>query len=271
MYFKESQKDPVRVLLYGWKEAGAIVREKDVKSSRLRIYIDIIKCFRKYRMLGSQYRENAFYRLSETERDAIGLEWRELIRGRNNWERVYESNWRFYKKYSDIRYEVSLAKRVKRILAYTHRFGFGQGCGVQYGVKFICEHFSVGNLKIGNNVLFAREVDIDYTGDLEVGNHVDILEGVKILTHAHDTFHFLKDSELIPFSNRAYKTSLKIGNNVTIASRAIILPGVREIGDNVIVSAGAVVTKKVPNNVIVAGNPAVVVAKIPGRINKMPK
>ncbi|MGL5688783.1 MAG: DapH/DapD/GlmU-related protein, partial [Weissella cibaria] len=38
----------------------------------------------------------------------------------------------------------------------------------------------------------------------------------------------------------------------------IVLPGVT-IGDNVVVGAGAVVTKDVPSNVMVAGNPARVI------------
>lgn len=49
-----------------------------------------------------------------------------------------------------------------------------------------------------------------------------------------------------------------IGEGSWICARAIILPGVC-IGKNVIVAAGAVVSKSVPDYAIVAGNPAVVV------------
>jgi acetyltransferase-like isoleucine patch superfamily enzyme len=51
---------------------------------------------------------------------------------------------------------------------------------------------------------------------------------------------------------------VKIGDNVWIGMNAVILKGVT-IGDNSIVAAGAVVTKSVPANTIVAGNPAAVV------------
>ena len=78
----------------------------------------------------------------------------------------------------------------------------------------------------------------------------------------------MKEEELIPFSNRAYKTNLKIGNNVSICAHAIILPGVTEIGENSIISAGAIVNRPVPANVIVAGNPAVVVRKIPSVVKR---
>ena len=47
----------------------------------------------------------------------------------------------------------------------------------------------------------------------------------------------------------------KIGNNVRIATGAIVLGGVT-IGNNVVIAAGAVVVKDVPDNCMVAGNPA---------------
>ncbi len=46
-----------------------------------------------------------------------------------------------------------------------------------------------------------------------------------------------------------------IGNNVTIGCHACIIGGVK-VGDNVIIGAGSVVVKDVPDNCVVAGNPA---------------
>lgn len=138
----------------------------------------------------------------------------------------------------------------------------GPHCQIQNGVTFIAEHYSYGSVKIGDFCLFARNCDIDITGDLEIGDNVGVLEGAKILTHAHDTYHFIADSELT-LSKRAYKTNLKIGDHVTICAHAIILPGVGEIGEGSIIQAGAIVSRSVPPNVIVGGNPAAVVRKIP--------
>jgi len=53
-----------------------------------------------------------------------------------------------------------------------------------------------------------------------------------------------------------------IKDNVWIGMNAIVLKGVT-IGENSIVAAGAVVTKDVPPNSIVAGNPAVIVREVP--------
>jgi serine O-acetyltransferase len=50
----------------------------------------------------------------------------------------------------------------------------------------------------------------------------------------------------------------KIGNNVTFGANAIVIGDI-EIGDNVIIAAGAVVTKSVPDNCVVAGVPATII------------
>ena len=53
-------------------------------------------------------------------------------------------------------------------------------------------------------------------------------------------------------------SSIHIGNHVWIGTRAMILKGVH-IGDNAIIAAGAVVTRDVPNNCLVAGVPAKII------------
>jgi acetyltransferase-like isoleucine patch superfamily enzyme len=63
----------------------------------------------------------------------------------------------------------------------------------------------------------------------------------------NDTF----DSDLI--ENWQMKETI-IGNGVRIGSNSTILPV--KIGDNVIIGAGSVVTKDIPDNVTVYGNPA---------------
>ena len=56
-------------------------------------------------------------------------------------------------------------------------------------------------------------------------------------------------------ASRGLKLNTKIGKRCFIGVRSIILPGVT-IGDEVIVGAGSIITKDVPSNCIVAGNPA---------------
>jgi len=57
---------------------------------------------------------------------------------------------------------------------------------------------------------------------------------------------------------RALSTDTYIGRNCFIGAHAIVLPGVR-IGDGCIVASGSVVTKDVPANSIVGGNPAKII------------
>ena len=52
-----------------------------------------------------------------------------------------------------------------------------------------------------------------------------------------------------------------IGDYVYIGSNSLIMPGVT-IGDNVLIAAGSVVTKSIPSNVVVGGNPARIVCTI---------
>ncbi len=53
----------------------------------------------------------------------------------------------------------------------------------------------------------------------------------------------------------AFAKPINIGNDVWIGGNVTILPG-GTIGNNVVVAAGAVVTKDVPDNCLVAGIPA---------------
>lgn len=79
-----------------------------------------------------------------------------------------------------------------------------------------------------------------------IGNNVRLGPGIKIISANHN---------LYDFSKHDITNSIIIGDNCWIAANAIILPGV-ELGDHVIVAAGAVVTKSFPGNCLIGGVPA---------------
>lgn len=85
---------------------------------------------------------------------------------------------------------------------------------------------------------------------IKLGNHVTITSGVKFATHDGGVWVFREED---PEIDNFYQ--ITVGDNVFIGINTIILPGVN-IGNNVVVGAGSVVTKDVPNNTVVGGNPA---------------
>jgi acetyltransferase-like isoleucine patch superfamily enzyme len=90
---------------------------------------------------------------------------------------------------------------------------------------------------------------------IEIGNHTQITSEVWFYTHGGGWVFREKYPDFDFFGK------IKIGNNVYIGNHALILPGVT-IEDNVIVGAGAVVTKSIPSGVIVGGNPAKIIGRI---------
>lgn len=77
---------------------------------------------------------------------------------------------------------------------------------------------------------------------------------VTILTHTHNI-----ERTDIPMGQQGMRVSeVVIGNDVWIGMRVIIMPGVK-VGDGVVIGAGAVVTKDVPDFAIVGGVPAKII------------
>ena len=103
-------------------------------------------------------------------------------------------------------------------------------------------------MDIGRNTGINRKAKLDknvYPEGIHIGNNCNILGGAIILSHD---------------ACRSLKADTYIGDNVIVGINSIILPGVR-IGNHVVIGAGSVVTKDVPDNVIVAGNPVRIIRK----------
>ena len=108
--------------------------------------------------------------------------------------------------------------------------------------------FENGKLELGSGYINGY-TQIVCAKSIKIGNDVAIARDVIIRdTDAHDIIG-KKHEKIRP---------VIIGNHVWIGAKAMIMKGVT-IGDGAIVAAGAVVTKDVPPNSIVAGVPAKVI------------
>jgi len=243
-----------QVIEFGWKDAKEIAALEGVKKSRLALFFDILSCFKKYYIFSNQYKNKKVWNLSEQERISLAETIGKKNRKRDQWVDSHYEDWKFLSKYTSLSWQETPEKIKERNEAYRIHYGLGKNVSIQYGVTFICEHFSKGKLTCGNDVLFARNVDIDYTGDLTIGDHVSFSEGVKVLTHNHDFYHSDNDE-----SKGCIMTPLVIHNMVKIGSRVIIMPGVSEIGRGAVISSASYVRSKVPPYAIVMGNPAKII------------
>lgn len=114
-------------------------------------------------------------------------------------------------------------------------YGYNIHVGENFYANFDCVFLDVCEIKIGDNCFVAPGV------------------------HIYTATHPLNAEERI--SGAEFGKPVQIGNNVWIGGRSVINPGIK-IGNNVVVASGAVVTKDVPNNVVVGGNPARIIKYI---------
>jgi acetyltransferase-like isoleucine patch superfamily enzyme len=109
-------------------------------------------------------------------------------------------------------------------------------------------------IRVGHNVFVNQNCTFYDLGGLDIGDDVMIGPNVSIITASHP---------LDPSQRRAATIGnpIVIGRNVWIAAGATIIGGVT-VGENSVVAAGAVVTRNVPANTLVGGNPARVIRSI---------
>lgn len=98
---------------------------------------------------------------------------------------------------------------------------------------------------------------------VSVGDRTTISVDVLIITHDGSGWLHRDDN-----GRRYMIAPVSIGSDVFIGARSIILPGVR-IGDRVVVGAGSVVTRSIPDNSVVAGNPARFISTYDDYANRM--
>ena len=114
-------------------------------------------------------------------------------------------------------------------------YGYNIEVGDRFYANFGCVLLDVCKITIGTNVMLGPNVQL-YTA-----------------THPTDPDKRLEGLE--------YGASITIGDNVWIGGGAILCPGV-SVGTGAVIAAGSVVTKDVPENAVVGGNPARMIRKL---------
>lgn len=114
--------------------------------------------------------------------------------------------------------------------------------------------FESPKLSIGDDTHLGYQVGIFVGRDVKIGSHV--LIGNRVEIYSYDLHPVNMADRLLgrPAPAESSKPVI-IGDNVWICSNSTILKGVR-IGESSVVANGSVVTKNVPPNSIVGGNPA---------------
>ena len=139
----------------------------------------------------------------------------------------------------------------------------GMDCIARTGIKhkeniyfeppFHCEY---GNhIEVGENFYANVNCIMLDVGKITIGDNVLFGPNVSIYTAGHPIHPESRNS------GYEYGLPVTIGSNVWIGGSCVILPGV-SIGNNVVIGAGSVVTKDIPDNVCAAGNPCRVIREI---------
>jgi acetyltransferase-like isoleucine patch superfamily enzyme len=237
-----------QIIIYGWKDSAVIANNSG--KGRLMVFLDIISCFRKYFVFSNQYKKNELWKLNQTEYESLASKLGNINLMHDKWVIENYENHKFLEKWTQKKWETTSKGSLARKNAYTKFFKTGKDLHIQYNVEIRREHFLFGSISIGNDVLLAKNVFIDYSGELIIHDNVSLADGVIIETHTHP----LEKSRQVPVPSR-----LEIGEGVKVLSRSYIADTCHSIGRYARIGAGTYVRSNIPPYAIVMGNPAKII------------
>lgn len=129
--------------------------------------------------------------------------------------------------------------------------------------KYIIKHKIFA--EVGNDFFFQPRLIPSDPKLIKFHNNVVVTSGVLFITH--DVTNYMLNALRTDHFYKYYSGCIEIMDNVFIGSNSIILPNIK-IGSNVIIGAGSVITKDIPDNSVVAGNPARIISSFDEYIKK---
>lgn len=134
-------------------------------------------------------------------------------------------------------------------------------CGLRLRLEAYSKH---QNNEFTPKILIGENVSINHDCHIGAINEILIEDGVLIASKVFITDHYhgevTSEAIIVPPSQRKLfsKGPVKIGKNVWIGEGVVILPNVT-IGANSIIGANSVITRSIPENSVVGGNPAKII------------
>lgn len=129
----------------------------------------------------------------------------------------------------------------------------GKSEGAFINPPFYCDYGS--HIEVGKNFFANYNCTILDVAKVKIGDYCQMAPNVSIYTAGHPVYPDTRNSMY------EYGKEIIIGDNVWIGGNTVICPGVH-IGNNVVIGAGSVVTKDIPDWSIAAGNPCRVLRTI---------
>lgn len=169
-----------------------------------------------------------------------------------------------YQSDASVMEEQAVCRRILQKLNFMDRSDFegiaavvkellGKSEGAFINPPFYCDYGK--NIEVGKNFFANYNCTILDVAKVKIGDNCQMAPNVAIYTAGHPIHPDTRNSLY------EYGKPVTIGDNAWIGGNTVICPGV-QIGSNVVIGAGSVVTKDIPDWCIAAGNPCRVIRKI---------
>lgn len=130
---------------------------------------------------------------------------------------------------------------------------FGKSDNAFVNPPFYCDYGK--HIEVGKNFFANYNCTLIDVAKIKIGDNCMMAPNVSVYTAGHPVHPVSRNSAY------EYGKEVTIGDNVWLGGNTVICPGVH-IGSNVVIGAGSVVTKDIPDWCVAAGNPCKVIRKI---------